>query len=314
MKPLRILTWHVHGSYLYYLVQCPHEFYLPVKPGKPEGYGGKASGFPWPDRVHEVAWDQVKELQLDCIIFQSARNYSEDQFEVLSKEQRTLPRIYLEHDPPRQHPTDTKHPVDDPEVLLVHVTHFNRLMWDNGRTPTRVIPHGVLVPDGVNYTGEIPRGLVVINGLRKRSRRVGADIFDQVKEQVPLELIGMESEGAGGRGEIGHRELAGFAARHRFFFNPIRYTSLGLAVCEAMMIGMPVVGLATTEMARAIQNGVSGYVDTDVEALVNHMRQLLGSPEEAKVLGAGARRFAEQHFAIGRFVSDWNAALRSVAA
>ncbi len=37
-RPLRILTWHVHGSYLYYLVQSPHRFFLPVKPGRPEGY------------------------------------------------------------------------------------------------------------------------------------------------------------------------------------------------------------------------------------------------------------------------------------
>jgi len=40
----------------------------------------------------------------------------------------------------------------------------------------------------------------------------------------------------------------------RFFFNPIRYTSLGLAVCEAMMVGMPIIGLATTEMATTVQN------------------------------------------------------------
>ena len=25
---LRILTWHVHGNYLWYLTQVPHEFYL----------------------------------------------------------------------------------------------------------------------------------------------------------------------------------------------------------------------------------------------------------------------------------------------
>lgn len=312
MTRLRVLTWHVHGSYLYYLVHSSHEFYLPVKEGRPEGYGGKAAGFPWPENVHEVPAHEVKALELDCIIFQSARNYLEDQYEILSEEQRGLPKIYLEHDPPRKHPTDTKHTVDDPEVMLVHVTHFNRLMWDSGRTPTRVIEHGVVVPEGISYTGEIPRGLVVVNGLRKRNRRVGADIFDEVRARVPLELVGMESEEAGGRGEIGHAGLAEFASKHRFFFNPIRYTSLGLAVCEAMMIGMPVIGIATTEMVRTIQNGVSGYVDTDVESLINHMQDLLRNPEEAKALGAGARSFAENHFGIGRFAADWDAALRSV--
>lgn len=25
---LRILTWHVHGNYLYYLSQVPHQFYV----------------------------------------------------------------------------------------------------------------------------------------------------------------------------------------------------------------------------------------------------------------------------------------------
>lgn len=44
---------------------------------------------------------------------------------------------------------------------------------------------------------------------------------------------------------------APFAARYRFLFNPIRYTSLGLAVIEAMMIGMPVVALGTTDMVSA---------------------------------------------------------------
>lgn len=311
MKELRILTWHVHGSYLYYLARCPHQFYLPVKPGKPEGYGGKAAGFPWPGHVHEVEAEEVRDLELDCVIFQSARNYMEDQYDILSEEQRRLPRIYLEHDPPREHPTDTRHIVDDPDVLLVHVTHFNRLMWDNGRTPTRVIEHGVVVPDNVFYTGEIARGLVAVNGLRRRNRRVGADIFDEVRARVPLELIGMQSEEAGGRGEVGHAELPRFVSHFRFFFNPIRYTSLGLAVCEAMMVGMPVIGMATTEMVRTVQNGVSGYVDTDVDRLVGHMQDLLRDPEKARALGAGARRFAEEHFAIGRFSADWDAALRS---
>ena len=34
-------------------------------------------------------------------------------------------------------------------------------------------------------------------------------------------------------------------------------------------------GLATTEMATAVQNGVNGYVDTDPERLVTHLQRLL---------------------------------------
>lgn len=146
MRPIRVMTWHVHGNYLYYLSQADLEFYLPVKPGCSPGYGGRGTTFPFGPNVHEVPADEVKRLRLDCILFQSAQNWQHDQHEILSPEQRRLPSIYLEHDPPREHPTDTRHPVDDPRVLLVHVTHFNDLMWDSGRTPTCVIEHGVLVP------------------------------------------------------------------------------------------------------------------------------------------------------------------------
>ncbi|RPI53202.1 MAG: glycosyltransferase family 1 protein [Chloroflexi bacterium] len=305
MRPLHILTWHVHGNYLYYLSQVPHTFYLPVKPGRPEGYGGRLPGMPWPDNLCDVPAEEVKNLDLDVILYQSHKNYLEDQYEILSEEQRRLPRVHLEHDPPRQQPTDTRHVVDDPNALLVHVTHFNDLMWDSGRTPTRVVEHGVMVPPDVRYSGELERGLVVVNGLAGRGRRLGADIVARVREEVPLDLVGMGSEKAGGLGEVPHDRLPAFEARYRFFFNPIRYTSLGLAVCEAMMIGMPVLGLATTEMVTAVENGVSGYVHTDVRALVERMHELLADPAEALRLGEGARRQACERFRIERFVDDW---------
>lgn len=313
-KPLRVLTWHVHGSYLYYLAQASHEFYLPVKPGKPEGYGGRAGSFAWPANVHDVPAEAVKDLHFDVILFQSHRNYQIDQYEILSPEQQSLPRVYLEHDPPRQSPTDTPHPVDDPNMLLVQVTHFNDLMWDSGRTPTRVIEHGVMVPDGVRYTGELERGLVVVNGLASRGRRLGADVFERARKQVPLDLVGMKADELDGIGEVPHDELPAFEARYRFFFNPIRYTSLGLAVLEAMMVGLPVIGLATTEMVSAIENGVSGYVETDLGKLVDCMNDLLANPGEAKRLGEGARQRALERFNIQRFAADWTALLAEAAA
>src|SRR5690606_37535114 len=105
------------------------------------------------------------------------------------------------------------------------------------------------VPPDARYSGELERGLVVVNGLTQRGRRLGADVFEQVRKALPLDLVGLDAEAAGGLGEIGHEELPRLMARYRFLFNPIRYTSLGLSVCEAMTVGMPIVALATTEMA-----------------------------------------------------------------
>jgi glycosyltransferase involved in cell wall biosynthesis len=153
----------------------------------------------------------------------------------------------------------------------------------------------------------------VVNHLRRRGRRLGADVFERARAEVPLDLVGMDAESSGGLGEVPPMELAAFEARYRFFFNPIRYTSLGLAVCEAMMLGMPIVGLATTEMATAVENGVSGHVDTRVEALLGPMRDLLSDHDAARRLGEGARRRALERFHIDRFARDWEEAFALVS-
>ncbi len=311
MARLRILTWHVHGSYLASLAQVPHDWYLPVKPGRPEGYGGRGS-IPAAN-LHEVPVEDVADLEIDVVLTQSVRNWTVDRHEILSTEQLALPRIHLEHDPPQGHPTDTRHPVDDPDAFLVHVTAFNQLMWDSGQTPTTVIEHGVS-DSGIRVTGELARGLVVINDLGRRGRRLGLDVFERVRRQVPLDLVGMGAAEFEGVGEVPRDELAAFSAPYRFFFHPIRYTSLGLALCEAMMIGLPVVGLATTELATVIDDGHSGYVHTDVDVLVARMRNLLADPDQARALGQEGRRVAQRRFGMGRFVADWDATLRLAAA
>jgi glycosyltransferase involved in cell wall biosynthesis len=310
---IKILSWHIHGSYLYYLSQGPFEIYLPVNNTANEGYIGRGATFPFGDHVKEVPVNQVKNVSFDCILFQTPKNYLVDQYEILSEEQRSLPRLYLEHDPPQHVPTDTRHCVEDPEVTLVHVTHFNKLMWDNGRTPAEVIDHGVLVPD-VDYTGELERGIVVINNLEDRGRRLGLDVFLKVREKIPLDLIGMDTKKLGGLGEILHPQLPEFISRYRFFFNPIRYTSLGLAVLEAMMTGMPVVGLATTEMVTVIENGRSGFLHTDIDYLTDQMKTLLNNKSLAKRLGNEGKKIVQQRFNIKRFTEDWENLLRRVIA
>ncbi|OON62555.1 LPS biosynthesis transferase [Massilia sp. KIM] len=312
MRPLRILTWHTHGSYLYYLTQVPHTFYVVSRPGRPSGYGGRHGHFPWGDNVIDLPAEQVRDTELDCILYQDDHQYLEDRLTLLNDAQRKLPAIYLEHDPPRAHPTDTRHLVDDPTLLLVHVTPFNELMWDNNRTPTCVIEHGVTETPGVHYRGGKERGLVVVNHLGRRGRRLGADLFERVRKVVPLDLVGMGAEGPAGLGEVTHAQLPAFMADYRFYFHPVRYTSMGLSAIEAMLAGVPVVGLATTELATVIENGRSGYVDTRLDALVCGMRHLLRDHGLARRLGQGARARARARFGIGRFVADWQAALARV--
>ena len=327
MRRLNVLTWHTHGSYLYYLSHAPHEFHVLARPGRPPGYGGRCGPFPFGPNVHDLPAAQAREREFDCILFQEDHHWHKDQYELLTPAQRALPRIYLEHDPPgllpgsasphhgnavTAWPTDVRHPVDDPNVLLVHVTPFNALMWDSGRTPTRIVEHGVVLPEGVRYGGDIERGLVVTNHLARRGRRMGADLFAGLRAAVPLDLVGMGSSELGGIGEVDHPQLPALVARYRVLFSPVRYSSLSLSTIEAMMAGVPVVALATAEMASVIAHGVSGFAVTDTRRLPDAMHALLRDPGLARRLGAAGRRSALERFSIARFGADWDAALRHV--
>lgn len=312
-RRLRILTWHVHGNYLWYLSQVPHDWVLVTDAARSPHHSGRSGTLPWGPNVHEVAQDAVKDEAFDLVVFQSRHEWTHEQHAVLSPAQRGLPRIYLEHDPPQQNPTDSVHWMNDPAVLLVHVTAFNALMWDCGAVTTRVIEHGVKLLNEAAYTGERASGIVVVNNIATRGRRLGLDVYADVARQLPLCLVGMNSQDAGGEGEVSNAALPARVAAHRFFFNPIRHTSLGLAVIEAMMVGTPVVGLATTELVTVIDDGHNGLIDTRVGRLVDDMRRLLADPAEARRLGEAGRRTARERFGIERFVADWLAVLRAVA-
>ncbi len=309
MRRLNILIWHIHGGYLNSLAQIEHNWYLPVKEGV---YGGRSSALFLPDYVREVPAEDVRHLKLDLIIFQSPQNYFEDQYEILTPEQQRLPKIYLEHNTPRGHPTETCHPIDDPDILLVHVTHYNRLMWNNRRTPTTVIEHSVAIDPEARYRGHLARGITVINSMKKRGRLVGYDLFQYARERVPLDCAGIQTGEPGSLGDIPYRDLHQRMADYRFLFSPIRYTSLPLSVVEAMMIGMPIVALATTELPTVIEHGRSGYLSCEITELVEYMQHLLDNPEEARRMGAHAREVALERFNMERFKRDWNAAFKLV--
>lgn len=312
-RRLKILTWHVHGNYMYYLSQVPHDFYLVRDEVGSVHHTGRSGKLPWGDNVHDAPLELLESMQFDVVLFQSPAAYLEDQHRFLSQKQRMLPKVYVEHEPPQGHPTDTHHLVDDPDVMLVHVTAFNELMWNNGRTPTRVIEHGVKLIQPSHYEGKREAGIVVVNHLGTRGRRLGLDIYQRVRQQVPLDLFGMASEELpGGKGEVVQQALPALMSSYRFYFHPARYTSLGLSLIEAMMVGLPVIGLATTELATVVRPGHEGYIDTNINGLVDAMRWLIGHPQDAEIMGEAARATASKRFHIDRFISDWQRLLQEV--
>lgn len=305
-RRLRILTWHVHGNYMYYLSHVPHDFYLVRDAQGSPHHTGRSGRLPWGSNVHDAPVEQIRSMMFDAVLYQSRDAYVHERHTLLSADQLALPQLYLEHDPPQQHPTDTRHWVDDLDVLVVHVTHFNRLMWDCGRSPNCVVEHGVKLLCPATYDGSREAGIVVVNHLQRRGRRLGLDLVESVGRRVPLNLAGMGSEElSGGLGEIEQQRLPEVMSHYRFCFHPARYTSLGLSVIEAMMVGLPIVGLATTELVTIVEPGRTGFIDTDPDQLVEGMRVLIADRQVAAEMGQRGRALALERFHIDRFVADW---------
>ncbi len=309
----RILFWHVHGSYATSLVQGGHTYYVPVLPDRGPDGRGRARTWNWPDNVIEVTPEQARELELDLVILQRPH-----ELEALAETWlgrvpgRDVRAIYLEHNAPQGRIAELRHPAADRDDLtVVHVTHFNHLFWDCGTTPARVIEHGVVDP-GYRYTGELARAAVAINEARRRGRVTGTDLLPRFAEAIPLDLFGMDAGALGGVDDPPQALLHAEMPRRRVYLHPMRWTSLGLALIEAMHLGMPVVALATTEAVEAVPKGC-GVISTDVERLCDALRRYAADPAAARADGERARAYALERYGLGNFLRAWDALFTEVS-
>jgi glycosyltransferase involved in cell wall biosynthesis len=80
-----------------------------------------------------------------------------------------------------------------------------------------------------------------------------------------------------------------------------------------MHLGMPVVGLATTEVVEAVPPD-AGCVSNRIEVLQSSLRRLAEDPHEARCMGDNARAAALQRYGLRRFLRDWDAVLEQACA
>jgi glycosyltransferase involved in cell wall biosynthesis len=310
---MRILLWHVHGSWTTAFVQGRHEYLIPTVPDRGPDGRGRAETWTWPPSAVEVTPEECAEREVDLVVLQRPEELDglAERWLGGRRPGRDVPAVYVEHNAPQGRIGEMRHPAADRDDLtLVQVTHFNDLFWDAGATPTRVIEHGIVDP-GYRYTGELPRAVVVINEARRRGRVTGTDLLARLNGTVRLDLFGMDARALGGVENPPQARLHREMARRRVYLHPIRWTSLGLSLLEAMHLGMPVVALATTEAPEAVPPD-AGVLSTNVETLRSALRGFIVDPERARAAGEAARAAALERYGLERFLRDWDALIEEV--
>ena len=318
---MRILMWDVHGGYTESLLAGTHDCVFLSRDGS--GRGGLARyGNSPPSNAYEVMPEELRDQPPDIVLLQRLEELDLCVEHLGRRPGHDLPAIFLEHNTPKADVPITRHPLaDQPSLLLVHVTHFNHLLWDCGRTPTRVIEHGVADP-GLRYTGRSPRLAFVVNEPVRRWRVTGTDLLSHFAE-FDADAFGIDAdllpaalfpahERVAFAGNLQPNKLYDAMAERRVYLHLNRWTSLGLSLIQAMLLGMPVVVLDATEASRAVP-AAAGALSSDVTELVTATRALLADPEEAQHRGLIARRAALDRYGLPRFLHDWDLAFKEAS-
>ncbi len=323
---MRVLIWHVHGSWSTAFVQGAHEYLVPLVADRGPDGRGRAQTWDWPEQAREVPVEALRDSTFDVVVLQRPHELELLQEWTGLRAGIDVPAVYVEHNAPTEGAATSRHALaqhpstQQPHIPVVHVTKFNALMWDCGDSATTVIEHGVLDP-GALYTGDRPSLAAVVNEPVRRWRVAGTDLLLHIAGQVDVEVYGM------GMAELVSRapQLTGRVhenlrqstmhlelAEHRAYLHPYRWTSLGLALIEAMTIGQPVLALSTTEAPDAVP-AAAGVVSNDLDVLVQTAHRWMRDPAEARERGAAARQHALQRYGLQRFLDDWDATLKEVA-
>ncbi|MQM28244.1 glycosyltransferase [Glycomyces albidus] len=319
---LRILCWNVDGAWTESFIQGRHVYLLPKEPDSGQ-FGLGRAGRPWPRHVVDVPAEALRDTEIDVVVLQRPEELALAERWLGRRPGRDVAAVYVEHGTPPGRAATSRHPLADrDDIPVVHTSDFNRLMWDCGRAPTTVVDHGAADP-GPRFTGELPHALAVVDEPVGRGRDAGADVLEALRAAAPIDLFGSGAEAVrtwpDGRGHaltgnppIPLEELHTAMARRRVYVHPSRWTSPGAPLIEAMLLGLPVVAVAST--AAATLPPSIGAVSCDLGVLAARLAQLAADRDLAAEAGAAAREYALAHHGLEGFLNRWDVLLERAIA
>ena len=313
--------WDVHGGYTDALLHAGHTFCF-LRDVESGSAGLARLGDRRPPNACEVTVAELRDAPPDLVLVQRLEEIQACG-RIFGRQPGGHPAaVFLEHNTPKGAVPDTRHPLaDQTGWLLVHVTHFNRLMWDCGRSATVVVEHGLPDP-GHRYTGELASLAFVVNEPVRRWRTTGTDLLTHFADHA-VDAFGIDGDllppALAPRcprlrfsGNLAPGELSAALARRRAYLHLNRWTSLGLSLIHAMLLGVPVIVLDTTEASRAVPVD-AGARSLEMADLVGAADRLLADHDLAVECGRRARTAALWRYDHSRFLQDWEAVFAEAA-
>ena len=175
-----------------------------------------------------------------------------------------------------------------------------------------VILPGIDVDQYGGYRGENRSVLRVGNLLKERDLMMGFSQGEKILTGLPSFTLGMNPKIQGSRLSAGFDDLIFHYRSQRVFLNTTveNYEDgYNLALLEAMAVGMPVV--STNNKTSPIENGLNGYISSDLNYLTQCTASLLDDPNLAKVLGDRARETVRNKFPKSQFVKLWRGCIHN---
>lgn len=303
----RLLVFDCHEAWVYQLRAIGHDLDVIVGlPGRATS-GWDTSMRPLPVNAHCVQLAEVRGARqlYECII---AHNLSD----LLDVKSLQGPRLLVIHgtlggmilDQHTTTPPDELRRAVSQYVRMIgaHVMAVSHLKGRSWGLDEDVVLLSADPADYLPFSGDLARGLRVVNQIRRKARTLNWDFHERAFGGVPVTLVGHNDDMPGVYPASDWDDLKQIFRRHRFFIHtadPSLEDGYNMATLEAMAAGLPVLG--NCHPTSPIRHGVSGFLSNDPEELRAYARQLLRDRNLAVQMGTEAQKAVAEFFSIEQF-------------
>ena len=133
---VRILLWHVHGSWTTGFVQGAHDYLVPVLPDRRADGVGRARSWDWPSSAQELSPQDLRDEDVDVVVLQRPHELDLVREWTGRTPGSDVAAVYLEHNVPGGRVPFDRHPMaDQSRIPVVHVTALQRVALGHGHAP-----------------------------------------------------------------------------------------------------------------------------------------------------------------------------------